>query len=127
MYIGGTSIALFRRVAAYYGTDILAMRRYYRQATNRSQSVPLVIPPRHLTLFAYKSRCTNDKNIGAVGYVANTRIQSVEEDPDGPGILIQLKSGHTLKAPVSLHHFHDLQKTAGFFQYYLHMNNIMPL
>lgn len=128
MYLGTTSLRIFRIVAAFYAIDVPEMRKHFTSATSRSQSIPLAISARKLVLFAYKSRCPDIKNDGAVAYVADRCIEKLEPSLDSKRELyITLKSGHVLTTVVRADHFAYLRRTAGFFLYYLHTNKILPL
>lgn len=128
MYMGASSIRVFRQVAAHYGIDRPEMRKHYTAATQRSQCVPLAIQPRNIVFVGFKSRHPEIKNDGAFGYVANTRIQNVEAVylPE-PCLRILLKSGQVMYAPISASNFAYLCQLAGYFQYYLHIHGILHL
>ncbi|SFU65971.1 hypothetical protein [Alicyclobacillus macrosporangiidus] len=130
-YFGLTSKSLLQRVAKYHAIDLNGLRQHFYAATRRSQTPPLPVASRGLVFFAFKARSYQDRrwrNDGAMGYVANERIQRWEAVPGvgRPRIRVTLQSGAEFEALMRAGHFQAAIDTAEYFQFYLIKRRIQP-
>ncbi|MCL6547939.1 MAG: hypothetical protein K6T30_03410 [Alicyclobacillus sp.] len=126
-YTGQRVSWLFRSVASYYLINPDDLRRQYILCHNKSQSIPLVVWPRQTVFFAVKVRSVRaeHKNDGAMGYVANTRIERVLPLSER-SVRMRLKSGFELDLLMSEQHVRTQRRLAETFELYLARQGMVP-
>lgn len=126
-YIAMSVVAVHRTIIRHTG-GLGGLRQHWTNATSRSQSVPVPVVARDLTLMPLKLRSKpQGKNDGTIGYVADRMIAKAYSLPDSPNQThILLMTGHELVADVSYNGFVNAFGQMKAFICYLQNKGILP-